>query len=49
MNNTSKTEPGLRQLSGTEVDAVAGAGFFGDVVKVVQAAYRLVTMKGPQV
>ena len=44
MNNTSRTESGLRQLSTTEVDAVAGAG----LLDLARAIYRVVTMKGPQ-
>jgi hypothetical protein len=48
MTNTSKNEPGLRQLSTAEVDAVAGASL-SDVVKMVRDVVRVLTMKGPQV
>ena len=42
---TSRNEPGLRELSTTEVDAVAGAGLWD----LATAIYRALTMKGPQV
>jgi hypothetical protein len=44
MTKPSKTEPGVRQLSTTEIDAVAGAS----LLDVVREIYRFVTAKGPQ-